>query len=88
MVASLIIFIKDLEKFDFLGRHLDVREIVKFEGRQLASWIHNKFPDSACVLSIEFKKFFMDEWAGEADEKQIKIIREALHSTIPVYWKN
>jgi len=76
-------FIKDLRKYDFLGRHLDVRENIKFEGRQLARWIHTKFPDSACVLSIEFKKFFMDEWTGEADEKQLKVIREALQSTIP-----
>ena len=76
-------FIKDLRKFDFLVRHLDVRENVKFEGRQLARWIHNKFPQSACVLSVEFKKFFMDEWTGEADEEQLNTIREALHSTIP-----
>lgn len=76
-------FMDDLRKYDFLGRHLDVRENVKFEGRQLARWIHNKFPDSACVLSIEFKKFFMDEWTGEADERQLKAIREALHSTVP-----
>jgi N-formylglutamate deformylase len=76
-------FIKDLRAFDFLGRHLDVRENVKFKGRQLAGWIHNKFPHSACVLSIEFKKFFMDEWTGEADEEQLRTIREALHSTIP-----
>ena len=76
-------FIKDLKNFDFLGRHLDVRENIKFEGRQLAHWIHSKFPESACVLSIEFKKFFMDEWTGEADERQLNAIREALHSTIP-----
>jgi len=76
-------FIKDLRTFDFLGRHLDVRENVKFEGRQLARWIHSKFPDSACVLSVEFKKFFMDEWTGEAYESQLRAIREALHSTIP-----
>jgi N-formylglutamate deformylase len=76
-------FIKDLREFDFLGRHLDVRENVKFKGRQLARWIHNKFPDTACVLCIEFKKFFMDEWTGKADEEQLKAIREALHSTIP-----
>jgi len=76
-------FIADLRKFNFLGRHLDVRENVKFEGRQLARWIHEKFPDSACVLSVEFKKFFMDEWTGEADEEQIQAIRDALSSTIP-----
>lgn len=75
-------FIKDLKKFNFLGRHLDVRENVKFKGRHLARWIHSHYPDSACVLSVEFKKFFMDEWTGECDEKQIRTIREALHSTI------
>ncbi|MFV2032820.1 MAG: N-formylglutamate amidohydrolase, partial [Gammaproteobacteria bacterium] len=76
-------FIKDLRSFDYLGRHLDVRENVKFTGRQLARWIHDKFPGSACVLSIDFKKFFMDEWTGEADEEQLKAIREALQSTLP-----
>lgn len=76
-------FMSDLRKFNFLGRHLDVRENVKFKGRQLAGWIHSHFPDSACVLSIEFKKFYMDEWTGVGDEEQIKAIREALHSTIP-----
>jgi N-formylglutamate deformylase len=76
-------FIKDLSAFDFLGRHLDVREYIKFKGRKLARWIHNKFPHSACVLSIEFKKFFMDEWTGKADEEQLETIREALRSTIP-----
>lgn len=76
-------FIKDLRAFDFLGRHLDVRENIKFKGRQLARWIHNKFPKSACVISIEFKKFFMDEWTGKVDEVQMKAIRQALHSTMP-----
>jgi uncharacterized protein (TIGR02421 family) len=76
-------FIRDLRGFEFPGGHLDVRENIKFKGRHLARWIHQKFPDSACVLSIEFKKFFMDEWTGEADEEQLLAIREALRSTIP-----
>jgi len=76
-------FIKDLRDFDFPGHPLDVRENVKFKGRQLAQWIHDKFPKSACVLSIEFKKFFMDEWTGVGDLDQIEAIRQALHSTLP-----
>lgn len=75
-------FIHDLRSFDYLGRHLDVRENVKFKGRQLAKWIHERFPQS-CVLAVEFKKFFMDEWTGEGDEEQIKAIQEALNSTVP-----
>jgi N-formylglutamate amidohydrolase len=76
-------FIHDLRQYDFFGRHLDVRENVKFKGRYLAQWIHRKFPGSACVLAIEFKKFFMDEWTGIADIDVVEEIRKALHSTLP-----
>ena len=61
-------FMNDLGTFDFPGGRLDVRENVKFRGGAFAAWTHRTFPDSACVLSIEFKKFFMDEWTGEPDE--------------------
>ena len=76
-------FMADLSSFDFLGSHLDVRENVKFKGRKLAQWIHENFPASSCVLSIEFKKIFMDEWTGVGDLEAIEAIREALHSTLP-----
>ena len=76
-------FMRDLRDYDFLGHHLDVRENVKFKGRHLAQWIHSRFPDSACVLAIEFKKFFMDEWTGVADIDQVEEIRKALHATLP-----
>jgi hypothetical protein len=76
-------FIKDLGSFDFLGRHLDVRENVRFFGGQFPRWIHQTFPETGCALAIEFKKFFMDEWTGEPDLVQINIIREALQSTVP-----
>lgn len=76
-------FIDDLRNYDFLGRHLDVRENIKFRGRQLATWIHSRFPNSACVISIEFKKFFMDEWTGVGDIEQVQAIRDALQSTLP-----
>jgi len=74
-------FIKDLSDYDYCGRHLDVRENVKFLGRQLAQWTHESFPDSACVLSIDFKKFFMDEWSSQSDEKQLAAITDALKFT-------
>ena len=76
-------FISDLRAFDFLGRRLDVRENIKFKGGQFPRWIHETFPDSVCVLSVEFKKFFMNEWTGESDSVQLKAIGEALASTIP-----
>ncbi|MBV1930124.1 MAG: N-formylglutamate amidohydrolase [Porticoccaceae bacterium] len=76
-------FMADLAAFDFCGRRLDVRENVKFKGRELAQWIHTHFAESAAVLSIEFKKFFMDEWTGVGEIEQIQGIRDALQSTIP-----
>jgi N-formylglutamate amidohydrolase len=82
--ASLIDrFIDDLHAFDFNGKKLDVRENIKFKGGQFSRWIHQTFPDSACSLSIEFKKFFMDEWTGVPDAGQLDKIRLALQSTIP-----
>ena len=76
-------FIADLHNFDYNGRKLDVRENVKFKGGQFPKWIHQTFPDSACSISVEFKKFFMDEWSGKPDILQLEKIRLALHSTIP-----
>lgn len=76
-------FISDLRSFDFNGRNLDVRENVKFKGGQFSRWIHQNFQESGCSLSIEFKKFFMDEWTGKPDTKQIELIKQALESTLP-----
>jgi N-formylglutamate deformylase len=76
-------FIDDLTTFNYQERKLDVRENVKFFGGHLAKWTHEQFPESACVLSVEFKKFFMDEWSGKPDEKQIQTISNVLKSTIP-----
>lgn len=76
-------FISDLRSFNFNGRNLDVRENIKFKGGQFSRWIHQNFPESGCSLSIEFKKFFMDEWIGKPDTKQIDLIKQAIESTVP-----
>ena len=74
-------FIADLRAFDFQGRQLDVRENVKFGGGHFSKFIHDEFPDAACSLAIEWKKFWMDEWSGVPDEAQRELIRLALLST-------
>ena len=63
---------------DFLGRKLDVRENVKFFGGQLPRWIHENFANSVCVLAIEVKKSFMNEWTGELDARQHAAVGKAL----------
>ncbi|GAB3825320.1 N-formylglutamate amidohydrolase [Pontibacter rugosus] len=74
-------FIHSLSSHDFRERKLDVRENVKFKGGHFMRWIHDTFGDSVCVMSIEFKKFFMDEWTGEPDQKQVQEIKQALQQT-------
>ncbi len=76
-------FLTDLRDFDFLGRRLDVRENVRFRGGHFPYWVHQTFPNSACVLSIEVKKFFMDEWSNDLDLQQLNAITCALQSTVP-----
>ena len=76
-------FLTEMRNFDFLGRQLDVRENVKFWGGYFPYWIHQTFPQSACVLSVEVKKFFMDEWTNEPDIVQLDAMSRALASTVP-----
>lgn len=76
-------FIFDLRRFDFMGRRLDVRENVRFQGGYLCRWVHEQFPVTGCALALEFKKSFMDEWTGEADPGAVVTIRAALASTLP-----
>jgi len=76
-------FLEGLSRFNFSGRSLDVRENIKFYGRHFPRWVHQNFPKAGCVLSIEFKKFFMDEWSGQADEQQVELVGQALAATVP-----
>jgi N-formylglutamate deformylase len=74
-------FLDSLSSYEFQGRKLDVRENVKFKGGYFSRWILEQFPDRVCVLAIEFKKFFMDEWTGAPDRPVVDEIGRALEST-------
>ena len=76
-------FLYDMRHFDFLGRRLDVRENVKFVGGHFSKWVHAHFPRSACVLSVEVKKFFMSEWTHQPDSLKMEAVHQALRSTVP-----
>jgi N-formylglutamate amidohydrolase len=76
-------FTEDVAAYDFPGGRLDVRENIRFRGGACAAWTHRNFPRSACVLSIEVKKFFMDEWTGEADDRMLVEIGNALRAAMP-----
>lgn len=74
-------FMDTMRQHEVLGEPLDVRENVKFPGGWFNHWIHETFPDVSCVLSIEFKKVFMDEHTNELDEGTFEAFKKALTST-------
>ncbi len=76
-------FIADVADFDFPGGRLDVRENVNFRGGHCGHWANTTFQDSVCVLSIEIKKFFMDEWTGIADPALHAAVGRALAAAVP-----
>lgn len=76
-------FLEALRAFDYRGRRLDVRENVKFLGGNFGRWTHEKFPEKGCAISIEYKKFFMDEWSGKPNPGDVETIQTSLAATVP-----
>ncbi len=61
---------------------LDVRENVKFRGRQVAAWVHENYGEVGCALAIEMKKVWMDEWSGTVAADLQRDLREALLTSV------
>lgn len=76
-------FIELMRTAEFRSQPLDVRENIKFKGGYFSKWIHDRYGDRSCVLAIEFKKIFMDEWTGKAEQADIQLLQHALGSTVP-----
>ncbi len=75
-------FVESLRDHEVEGEPLDVRRNVKFEGRHVAAFVHERYGDVGCALAIEFKKIFMDEWTGVVDKPVLDTLGEALRGTI------
>jgi N-formylglutamate deformylase len=63
------------------GGPVDVRENVKFRGRALSWWVHERYAGRGVCLALEFKKTFMDEWTGAVDEMRLRQLQQALAAT-------
>ncbi len=78
-------FVESMRSNYFDGARLDVRENVRFQGRQLAAWTHEHYGEVGCALAIELKKVFMDEWTSALDVDRIGRLGSALlESASPV----
>lgn len=59
------------------GKSPDVRVNVRWEdGGHFPEWLHATYGDAACVITLEYKKIFMDEWGREADIMALQDLRE------------
>ena len=77
-------FMETLSKQQVGGEPLDVRENVKFQGRAVSWFVHDRYPGVGCCLALEFKKTFMDEWTAEVDHERLAETVRALGATVPV----
>lgn len=75
-------FIEALGACEVQGHRLDVRENVRFRGGHMSRWLVDRHPRTACVLSLEFKKVFMDEWTGDCDRDHLGQLRDALATAL------
>lgn len=65
------------------GRELDVRTNVRWEdGGHFPEWLHAEFGDAACVITLEYKKIFMDEWGHTADILALQDLREGFLAAV------
>lgn len=65
------------------GRELDVRTNVRWEdGGNFPEWLHAEFGDAACVITLEYKKIFMDEWGHTADILALQDLREGFLAAV------
>lgn len=68
-----------LSEPDATGARLDVRENVRYPtGGYFPEWIFRRWGDRVCTITVEVKKFFMDEWTGTVDLRAGQRVRDLL----------
>ena len=56
-----------------------VAENVRFpDGGNFPEWLYEIYGDRACVMTLEYKKMFMDEWTGTLDIGKVQDLRTGL----------
>ena len=73
--------IEQFSNFNYDSRNLDVRENIKFTGGYFGKWLYEEYGSKICPISIEFKKFFMDEHTGQGFQNDIQLIDQMLRQS-------
>lgn len=74
-------FAEGLASRPFRDAMPDVRVNVRWkDGGNFPEWLHATFGAKTCVITLEYKKVFMDEWSGKADILALEDLREGFHA--------
>lgn len=58
---------------------LDVRGNVRYpDGGHWPEWVNANYGDNVCTITLEYKKFFMDEWSGHVYLPMLEHLRAGL----------
>ena len=58
---------------------MDVRRNVRYpDGGHWPEWIHANYGDAVATITLEVKKFYMDEWSGDAHLPVVEDVRVAM----------
>lgn len=58
---------------------LDVRGNVRYpDGGHWPEWVYANYGDDVCTITLEYKKFYMDEWSGQGYLPIIEDLRAGL----------
>lgn len=61
------------------GIDLDVRGNVRYpDGGHWPEWVYAQYGDDVCTITLEYKKFFMDEWSGQVSLPILEDLRAGL----------
>lgn len=65
------------------GRRLDVRANVRYpDGGHWPEWVYANFGHQVCTITLEYKKFYMDEWKGEVSLPVVEDLRLGLSRAV------
>lgn len=72
-------FTSELAKHPVRGAAVKVGENVRYaDGGNFPEWLHEVYGERACVITLEYKKIFMDEWTGSLDIGAVQDLRFGL----------
>ncbi len=68
-----------LKMTPYQGNQLDVRGNVRYpDGGNFPEWIYANYSKNVCAITLEYKKFYMDEWTAQSSLPIVEDLRAGL----------